>query len=50
MLLAPLLGLAVDLASRDASEVVLWPVAAVGLGVSLLVAAAVHERSVASAG
>lgn len=50
VVLAPLLGLAVDLASRDASEVVLWPVAAAGLGVSLLVAAAVRERPEASPG
>lgn len=43
-LLAPLLGLAIDLASRGADEVRLWPVAAVGLGLTLVVAAIVRPR------
>lgn len=49
VVLAPLLGLAVDLATQDAAQVQLWPVAAVGLISSVLVAVAVRERETSEA-
>jgi hypothetical protein len=41
-ILAPLLGLAIDLASRGADGVRLWPVAAVGLGLTVVLAVIVR--------
>jgi hypothetical protein len=48
ILLAPLLGLAIDLVSRDAADVQLWPASAVGLVLALVLAAVARRRPAAT--